>query len=203
MFLLRLINSSHGLMDWKDKIRMIIARCFLPFMLAYGIISVPSTGFAQKRRPEFDNYLVPVYSGKQHVPNDYSVAAGVWRDQFGKIVNEPRINFSGRYFVALHSCGAECRYFSIIDLSEGVSLGILDMFATTDPPKRTLEGDSYITDLITQGNSGLIIAQYRVKLDREGREECREKSFVFDGKRIMGITGTEVGCREFAIHVER
>ena len=146
--------------------------------------------------PQFKNYEVSIYTGAIHRPKWIRhVSGNKWRDGLGKVVDPPEVNFAGKYFVALHSCGSACRYYTMIDLSSGPDLDLLNGFSSAEPPPKTREGYLYVTDLITRANSKLLVAQYRI--DSPGGEECRERTFVFDGKKISPVTGTRRTCTRY------
>jgi len=130
----------------------------------------------------FEDYEVPVYTGAIHRPKWIrKVGGNEWRDNLGKLVDPLEVNFAGKYFVAVHSCGTGCRYYTMTDLSSGRALDLLKDFDAAEPPPKTRDGYPYITDLITRANSKLLVAQYHVEL-RRGKE-CRERAFVLDPQR--------------------
>lgn len=146
--------------------------------------------------PRFEDYPMPVYSGKIHQPTWIShVADGEWRDNLGKLVGPPEVNFAGKYFIGVHSCGTGCRYYTLTDLSSGRSLDVLRDFDAGEPAPKTRDGYPYITNLITRANSKLLVAQYHV--DLHGGEECRERAFVFDGDKITTISKTRRACTRY------
>ena len=146
--------------------------------------------------PRFDDYPMTVYSGKIHPPTWIRrVADGEWKDNLGKLVGPPEVNFAGKYFIALHSCGTGCRYYTLTDLSSGRSLDVLRGFDAGEAAPKTRDGHPYTTSLVTRANSKLLVAQYQVDLD--GGEECRERAFVFDGDRIKPISKTRRACTRY------
>jgi len=129
--------------------------------------------------PTFDDYKVAVYTGAMHWPKWIRrVGDDEWRDELDKLVEPPVVNFAGRYFVAVHSCGTGCRYYTMTDLSSGRELRLLKNFR--------------VADLLTRANSKLLVAQYHVNSPRG--EECRERAFLFDGKLIKPLTNTRRTC---------
>lgn len=137
---------------------------------------------------------VDIYTGKLILPKGYTRADGIWRDGQGKAIDKPEVNFAGKYWVGLHSCGAECRYYSMLDLSTGIESRALDMFSTTEPPSKTRDGKSYVTSLETRAQSKLLIAQYHVTLNLSGAEECRERVFILKKFSLIPVTKTKIGC---------
>ena len=157
------------------------------------LISAPSSA---QNAPRFDDYSMQVYSGKIHQPRWIRhVADGEWRDHLGKLVDPPEVNFAGKYFIAVHSCGTGCRYYTLTDLSSGRDLDLLRDFDAGERAPKTRDGYPSVTDLITRANSKLLVAQYHV--DLHGGEECRERAFVFDGNKITPITKTRRTCTQY------
>jgi hypothetical protein len=80
-------------------------------------------------------------------------------------------------------------------------MDFLNMFGSAEPAPTTRDGHEYIVDLFYRPFSKLVVAQYRVNLgnDADGRrkKECRERSFLFDGKALKAITKTVLSCRSF------
>jgi hypothetical protein len=151
---------------------------------------------AAQSSSRFEDYEVPVYTGAIHRPKWIRHVGGdEWRDNLGKLVDPPDVNFAGKYFVVVHSCGTGCRYYTMTDLSSGRALDLLKDFGAAAPPPKTRDGYPYITDLITRANSKLFVAQYHVESPRG--EECRERAFVLDGKKITPIINTRRRCTQY------
>ncbi len=147
--------------------------------------------------PRFEDYEVSSYRGAIRPPKwIHHVGDDEWRDHFGKLVAAPEINFAGKYFIAVHSCGTSCTYYTLTDLSSGRDLDVLDRFSAGGPRQRTREGHEYRTKLFSRPNSTMLVAQYYVAL-RQGSEECHERAFVFEDGRLKPITRTRRACREF------
>ncbi len=52
--------------------------------------------------PRFEDYEVAIYKGTIHRPKWIRRAADdEWRDELGKLVEPPEINFAGKYFVSV------------------------------------------------------------------------------------------------------
>ena len=144
----------------------------------------------------FEDYEVSVYTGSIHRPKWIRHVGGdEWRDNLGKLVDPPEVNFAGKYFVVVHSCGTGCRYYTMNDLSSGRALDLLKDFGAAEPPPKTRDGYPYVTDLITRANSKLLVAQYHVELPNG--EECRERSFVLDGEKLTPIVNTRRTCTQY------
>ena len=149
-----------------------------------------------QRSERFEDYEVAIYRGTIHRPKWIRrVADDEWRDELGKLVGPPEINFAGKYFVSVHSCGTGCRYYTMTDLSSGRELNLLKDFDATEPPPTTREGYPYVTDLVTRADSKLLVAQFRV--DSPRGEECRERAFILEGEKIMPITNTRRSCTNY------
>ncbi len=147
--------------------------------------------------PRFENYKVPLYQGKIHLPKWIKrVSDDEWRDNLGKLVEPPNINFGGKYFVAVHSCGTGCRYYTLTDLSSGRELKALDDFTTAEPPPKTSDGFEYLTVLYNRPDSKMLVAQYNVDL-RQGKSQCRERAFLFEDGKFKPITKTKYRCGKF------
>jgi hypothetical protein len=146
--------------------------------------------------PQFDDYKVPLYKGTIHTPKwIHRGDSGEARDKLGKLVEEPEINFGGKYFLAVHSCGTGCRYYTLTDLSSGRDLNTMDDFATGDPAPKTRDGHDYLTELFSHPDSRMLIAQYHVELGPENKE-CRERAFLFEEGKLKPITNTRRACRK-------
>lgn len=147
--------------------------------------------------PRFEEYPVALYSGAIHAPKWIRQAdSGEWRDNLDKLVEPPEINFAGKYFIADHSCGTGCRYYTMTDLSSGRDLNVLKEFAAAEPPPKTRDGYKYITDLIIRASSKMLVAQYHVEL-RGRNEECRERTFIFERERLAAISKIRRTCTRF------
>jgi hypothetical protein len=143
--------------------------------------------------PRFEDYPVAIFTGAIHQPKWVRrVGDDEWRDEVNKLVEAPVVNFAGKYFVAVHSCGTSCRYYTMTDLSSGRELKLLKDFGAAEPSPTTRKGYTYVTDLLTHANSKLLVAQYHVNSSRG--EECRERAFLFDGKLIAPLTNTRRTC---------
>jgi hypothetical protein len=146
------------------------------------------------RPPAFSNYPATLYTGDIHLPEEFKAPPDglSWRDSSGKIIEKPSINFAGKYFLSTHSCGAECRYYLMTDLSTGKEALSLEMFASSEPPPRTREGYRYITFLYSKAESNMLVAQYEIQKGEE--TECRERTFVLKDNEIKAVTGTRHSC---------
>jgi hypothetical protein len=154
--------------------------------------------YAQVVAPRFEEYPVSIHKGKIVVPSKFRKdSQGTWRDEFGKSMDVPQINFAGKYFLSLHSCGAECRYYQLTDLTSGRSVSGLNMFASSDPPNVTRDGYRYMTILDYRADSRMLVALYQIDTDIDGKYDCRERVFLFDeAEHIKPISKTKYHCGE-------
>jgi hypothetical protein len=130
--------------------------------------------------PKFSEYSIDVYRGKLKIPNYYEKIDQDWRDDMGKLVAPPAINFAGKYYIGIHSCGADCRYHTLSDLTNGSDSNALDMFSNDlGYPQKTSDGRIYITNLVSRPTSNMLIAQYHIEGNSTSQEECRERIFIF------------------------
>jgi len=164
-------------------IGVLVTFCFVPSLAAQSL-------------PRFEDYQLPVYKGAFFGPKWIRhITGNEWRDNLGKLVEPPGVNFAGKYFVSAHSCGTGCRYYTMTDLSSGLELNVLKDFDSAEPSPKTHEGYTYVAILVTRANSRMFVAQYRIDAPRG--EECRERTFVFEGQKIAPITGTRRTCTQY------
>lgn len=160
------------------------------------LIILTSAPLLAEALPRFEDYPASPYRGVIHRPKWIRHgSSGEWRDDVGKLVDDPEINFAGRYFICVHICGTGCRYYTLTDLSSGHDLDMLEVFATAEPTPKTRDGREYLTELFSRPDSRMLVAQYHIGLPQE--EECRERIFLFDSGKLKPITGTRRGCRKF------
>src|SRR2546423_1023795 len=96
---------------------------------------------AAQTSSRFEDYQAPVYTGAIYQPPWIRHVGGhEWRDKLGKLVVPPEVNFAGRYFVAVHSCGTYCRYYTMTDLSSGRALDLLKGFDAGETTPKTRDG---------------------------------------------------------------
>lgn len=166
----------------------------IPFLV---LLLLPPVVCAQQveRLPGFQQYRVDVFKGKIVRPKSMrSGKTGEWRNEFGKLVDPPEVNFAGRFYIGTHSCGTGCRYYSLTDLKTGGELRTLDAFAAGEEPPQTKDGRTYLSVLHHRPFSNLLIVQY--ELGSAAARECRERSFAFEYGRLKPVTGTRYSCRQ-------
>jgi hypothetical protein len=142
--------------------------------------------------PSFADYPANRHPGPWILPKGIRrVGPDEWRNEFGKLVGPPEMNFAGRFHISLNSCGTSCRYFTLTDLSSGKDLDLLAPFDSAEPFPRTKDGRTYVTVLISRPDSNLLIAQYLIDPEES---ECRERYFLFENDKLRPITGTQRKC---------
>lgn len=106
----------------------------------------------------------------------------------GKLMALPNINFSGKYYIGSHSCGADCRYYSLSDLSDGSDSNALDTFSddggnTSENRRRRI----YVTTLVSRPNGRMLIVQYHITQSDPSKEKCRERFFSLsdDERKVL------------------
>jgi hypothetical protein len=161
------------------------------------IICVVSSSAQQKREPRFEDHNVTLYQGETHFPKWIrGVNGNEWRDDLGKLVDPPEINFAGKYFITIHSCGTGCGYYTLTDLSSGRELEALSDFSFGEPTPKTRDGYEYTTELFYRPDSRMLVVQYNVNL-KQGKYQCRERVFLFESKKFKPITNTRYVCSKF------
>ena len=187
IFMVWMTSSSIGYPQYK-------ARTLSPLTAATAPTAIP---LLADEIPRFEDYEVPLYRGPIHPPKwIHHGTGGEWRDKLEKLVEPPEINFAGKYFIAVHSCGTGCRYYTLTDLSSDSDLNLLESFTTAEPVPKTRDGHEYMTELFSRPNSRMLVAQYDVDVRRE-KHQCRERVFLFKDKKLEPITKTRHGCRDF------
>ncbi|WP_082852640.1 hypothetical protein [Caballeronia fortuita] len=168
------------------------------FAFAALSILVNKAGYAQaKDHPAFSDYPAHLYQGRLKIPSYYHSDGDTWRDDLGKTVDAPHVNLGGRFFAAAHSCGMDCRYFTISDLRSGEDGLALSLFNADEQHRSvTNDGRSYVTELITRADSFLFLARDHIESDAINGKECRERYFVLenDGNKVLPISRTFPKC---------
>ena len=153
---------------------------------------------------DFSNFPVKVYNGKVHKPNAFTVDqnGNLW--EHNKMVAKAQINFAGKYFITVHSCGTGCRYYRTHDLTNGKELPVLNMFASAEPTPKTSDGWEYLTLLRHKKDSNLLVAQFvleKVIFKEDGEPEvlnkCRERLYIFENEELKPVSNTRYYCTDF------
>ena len=144
----------------------------------------------------FDQFHVKVFDGHIKMPHEFHKSPdGLWLDDAGKPASKPRVNFAGEYFLAAHSCGTCCRYYTLDSLRTGNEIDSISIFATGDSPPRTKDGHTYVPVLFFKPASRLLIVQYQLDLCTPREEgQCRQQYFAFEDGRFKAISNTFPQC---------
>jgi hypothetical protein len=170
----------------------------IPFIIFIFVAYVFSAIGQQTRLPLFDDYRVPLYRGKIHKPAWSRHTDDMWVDDLGKLSEEPKINFAGKYFITTHTCGSGCASYSMTDLSNGRELRVLEPFWFTEfPQPKTRDGHEYTTGLFYRPASKILVAQFYIDLGN-AKTECRERIFVFEKGKLKPITDTRHECQKLS-----
>ena len=153
-------------------------------------------------RPKFSDY--PVHSsftetmvfppGIKQIGQAWWFQDASWEGDFRKLITPPHINFAGQYFALKVSCGIDCAFTKIIDLSSGTSLNIgeqLDYGENSPKIKFCKSSYLYNIDFLTIPDSALLLAQYApIRYgDDEECSSCREQYFVLDEQGELTAVG--------------
>lgn len=182
-------------------ILLIDKRCILQCVLFIIFIAAQNfyvlTSSAQNVTPTFSKYRADVYRGSLQTPSFARKEEGLWRDNYGKLIGQPYVNAGGRFYIARHSCGAECRYFTLSDLSSGRESTALAEFSNNGiEPMKDAQGRTTVIDLYSRPDSFLIQIKYHAESQDDSQEICNERYFVLssDGAKVRAITSMMHGC---------
>ncbi len=190
------------------KLRITSASSILPGMkftlascalLAFALLCVSSELLAAQNAPRsvrFEQFPVEVYHGRAKIPGEFHKdSQGDWNDEMGKPASRPRVNFAGEYYLAAHSCGTCCRYYTLDSLRTGAGINQVRMFDAGDSPPVTRDGHAYVPILFSKPNSTLLVVQYELDpCAPEDRNLCRERYFVLKGGELKAILKTLPYC---------
>jgi len=152
---------------------------------------------ASAQYPKFEDFPVIKPLEPWILPRDiHHISTNEWKNANGKLIEPPKVNFAGKYVIALNSCGAGCSYYTLTNLSTGRDLPALKIFASKKPPATTKEGFTYVTHLVGRNGSSMLVAQYQIETETAKRE-CRERVFVFENEKLRPITKTKKSCSLF------
>ena len=146
---------------------------------------------------QFDQFRVDLYHGHLKIPHQFHKDSdGLWADESGKPTSAPHVNFAGEYFLAAHSCGTCCRYYTLNDLRTGDEIGQVSMFDASDrAPHATKDGRTYVPILFFKPDSRLLIVQYEFDLcARAHHNQCSQRYFVFEDGGFRSVSGTLRSC---------
>lgn len=175
------MNSLIRLMNLQRKI---VLYCLALLASAHAYADSPVN-------PKFSDYPAEIYSGEWTPPSFIKMEDDIWRDEMGKMVAPLSINTAGKFYMALHSCGTSCRYYTLTDLSSGEQSQALDAFSSQNTTsKNPNKGIITINEIITRPESFLLlIRSYNESADNQ-YSNCLARYFVLskDGKLIKSIT---------------
>jgi hypothetical protein len=167
-------------------------------LLALALLSVaPNRCAAQEQGSiRFNQFPVETYRGHIKIPREFhKVQDGLWEDEAGKPAVQPRVNFAGEYFLAAHSCGTCCRYYTLSDLRTGSEVDQVSMFNAGEPTPVTRDGHTYIPILFFKPDSRLLVVQYVLDLCTPVKHNpCRQRYFVLEGGHFRAISKTLRSC---------
>ncbi len=168
-------------------------------LLASALLCVSSElHAAQKahRLMRFVQFPVEVYHGRAKVLAEFHKdSEGNWYDESGKPASPPLVNFAGEYYLAAHSCGTCCRYYTLDSLRTGISIKQVGMFDAGDSPPHTSDGHAYVPVLFSRPDSALLIVQYELDpCAPNDHNLCRQRYFVFEHGRFRAISKTLPYC---------
>jgi hypothetical protein len=153
---------------------------------------------AQKdsRAFQFNQFPVDVYRGHLKIPREFHKDRdGLWVDESGKPAFAPRVDFAGEYYLAAHSCGTCCRYYTLNNLRTGGEIGQINMFDTGDQTPTTKDGHTYVPILFFKPDSRLLIVQYELDLCTSVEHNlCRQRYFVFEDGRFRSLSRMLSSC---------
>jgi hypothetical protein len=146
--------------------------------------------------PQFNHFPVDLYHGHNKIPREFHKDTdGLWLDESGKPASAPRVNFAGEYYLAAHSCGTCCRYYTLNNLRTGGEIGQVSMFNASEPTPTTKDGHTYVPILFFKPDSRLLIVQYEFDLCTPvEHNKCRQRDFVFDDGRFRSLSKTLQSC---------
>jgi hypothetical protein len=173
----------------------IASYALLPIALLPG--SARHCGAQERDAINFNQFPVEVYRGPLKIPREFHREPdGKWQDESGKPASQPQVNFAGEYYLAGHSCGTCCRYYTLNNLRTGAKVREVSMFDAADSnPHLTRDGRTYVPILFFKPRSKLLVVQYELDLcTSTGKNECRQRSFIFAGGHFRAISRTLRSC---------
>ena len=129
------------------------------------------------------------------MPGDvHKDSKGAWRDDSDKLVEDPEVNFAGDYYLAAHSCGTSCRYYTLDNLRSGREVKSVSMFDAAEPLPARKTG-TYVPILFFKPDSRLLIVQYELDLSPPVEHNpCRQRYYVFENGRFRSLSKTLMSC---------
>jgi hypothetical protein len=199
---MRRASARTGIKQTKLKRSILVAMhpkaafyTLLPVALLIG--SACQSGAQEPGAIRFTQHTVDVYRGQIKIPREFHKDRdGLWQDETGKPASRPRVNFAGEYFLAVHSCGTCCRYYTLSNLRTGAEINEVGMFDASDgSPHVTRDGRDYVPILFFKPGSKLVIVQYELDLCTDAKKnECRQRYFIFENDHFKAISRTLRSC---------
>jgi hypothetical protein len=164
--------------------------------VAFLCLLKPVAAQKDEQAPQFYQFSVGVYRGHIKTPREFHKDTdGLWLDDLGKPASAPRVNFAGEYYLAAHSCGTCCRYYTLSNLRAGGEIRQVSMFDASEPIPTTKDGHTYIPILFFKPDSRLLIVQYEYDLCTPvEHNQCRQRYFVFEDGRFRSLSKTLLPC---------
>ena len=172
----------------------------LPCLLLCALMVLAGSSYAGQNEPAFQTYPATPDPSAYRAPtwaHKEEEEAGPWRDEFGKLVETPQVNFAGHYYLAVHSCGASCRYYSLTDLRTGRELPVPDQFQSTESKRTRINGRPYVAELIYRPDSRLLIVQLSLEYGRANEADCTEQAYEYLAEEFMPIKAKRTACEKF------
>ena len=155
-------------------------------------------------RPSFGDYLVPVHTGKTILPEGvHKDSEGNWRNELNKWIIEPEVNFAGKYFIFINSCGTSCAYYRMTNLTTGKDVADFSMFDNHEGQwLTTKDGHPYRARLVNFADSRLLLAQYFIEYQTHTgvleKTVCRERFFTLsESEKLTPVSKTYGSCSKF------
>ena len=166
----------------------------LPVALVVG--SACNGGAQERDAIHFNQFPVEVYRGHLEIPKElHRDSEDRWQDESGKLASQPHVNFAGEYYLAVHSCGTCCRYYTLNNLRTGGRVSEVSMFDAAEPSPLTKDGRTYVPILFFNPGSKLLVVQYQLDMCTPAdKNECRRRYFIFENGHFKPISRTLRSC---------
>jgi hypothetical protein len=173
-----------------------VANCAVLACAIFFVYLKPLAAQKDGQAFQFDQFQVDVYRGHLEIPREFHKDRdGLWVDESGKPALAPRVNFAGEYYLAAHSCGTCCRYYTLNNLQTGGQISQVSIFDAGDPTPTTKDGRTYVPILFFKPDSRLLIVQYEFDLCTPVKHnKCRQRYFIFEDGRFRSLSKTLRPC---------
>lgn len=163
----------------------------LIFIITFSALNAAADEAFFKSMPVKD-----IYNGENILPNEYSRKEGMIFDSLGKAV-DIQLNFNGRYSIVRHSCGMECSYITLIDLSNGSeNSSIFSDYSLSEAGSIIINNERYLSIPVTKADSyGIIMKYYPVS----GSDEiCYEQKMKIENGSLKILSNkVKAECPDF------